>query len=600
MQDSKYQEHIQIIADWMTRYYQKNNPGKRRSKQNYEAIAERYLQASSKIVFANAGKTVKYYSNSHHLKINLMELRTIVPDRIEIQGKPEYWAYILRNKFPVWHTQSLGQPGELSEIKIIHNDLWRSIMNNNISERLWDDHEIIEHFEKTIENSQIQNMNNNPKMHMIQVDVNNLDNAITHYAKWYDEAYLENNTDRMDKVVRMICQAKNLSQAVKVLVGASVKPKLPHFPITKNYRTYYLGGLNLQNCLSEVRHAALGKCHSYDLRSSVYTFYADLCEDKGLPNHWIKNYALNTKSVRQSLANLIKPYVGKSDAEKIIKHYITAMGFGATQVQGYTDANGEYHNSALSEILLHPEARAKLTDSDIIQGLQSEISGILDYMKNNTSAETQSKWRERHKKQRYSPRKHLSEKYTEWESCIMGKVREYIAERHPDHEILLQIHDCMYVSHRLDTDSIHDVLRLESISKYARFEHTELDDYHNVDQYERYQEQNTEHLERIAREEAQAKTYQSANVMIDTDTANKPRPKLTSGIDHNLLHKGELLHRELASATQAQHSELWSMIESDQDLHKAYQSYQAEKTEKMLRDIEFAQEHGEFVDGLIK
>ena len=307
MNDDNYQEHIQVISDWMTRYYQKNNPNKRRSKQNYQAIAERYLVACSKIVFANAGKTIKYYNNSHNLKINLQTLRTMVPDEIRIQGKTEYWAYILRDKFPVWQVVNLGRPGELSQVRIIHNDLWRSIMNNNISERLWDEHQIITHLQDTYEKLQLEHMSDNPDIQEIPIDIKNLDNAITHYVKWYDEAYLENNTDRMDKVVRMIAQAKNISQAVKALntEGATKNQCLPHFPVTKNYRTYYLGGLNLQNCLSEVRHAALGKCHSYDLRSSVYTFYADLCETEGLDNYYIKQYALNTQAIRQSLAAIM-------------------------------------------------------------------------------------------------------------------------------------------------------------------------------------------------------------------------------------------------------------------------------------------------------
>ncbi len=593
MQDPQYQQHIQVISDWMTRYYQKNNPGKRRSKQNYQAIAERYMTACHRVVFKGFGKTLK--SNT---VIRISDIRAMVPDEILIQGKAEYWAYILRDKFPVWHTQSLGHPGELSEIKIIHNDLWRSIMNNNISERLWDDHEIIEHLRDTHEKLSIELITDDPPVEEVRVDIKNLDNAITHYAKWYEEAYSENNTDRMDKVVRMICQAKNIAQAVKALntVGATKEACLPHFPVTKNYRTYYLGGLNLQNCLTEVRYAALGKCHSYDLKSSVYTFYADLSEHYGLDNYYIKNYAQNTQAIRQSLANIIKPYVGKADAEKIIKHYITALGFGATQTQGYVDANGEYQNSALSEILMNPEARSKLTESNIIQGLQSEIQGIIDYMREHTSTETQIKWRERHQKIRYSARKHLSELYTEWESLVMGAVKVYIRERHPEHKIMLQIHDCMYVSHRLDTSSIHDVLRLENISKYARLEHTELDTYHNIDEYERYNQQNLLHLERIATEEALAKTYQSANVMIDTETANKPRPKLTAGVDHTLLHQGEMLDQELKKCTHAQYQELWQLIESDSQLLNAYQAYQAEKTEKMLSNIEFSQQHGEYVN----
>ena len=600
MNDDNYQEHIQVISDWMTRYYQKNNPNKRRSKQNYQAIAERYLVACSKIVFANAGKTIKYYNNSHNLKINLQTLRTMVPDEIMISGKAEYWAYILRDKFPVWQVVNLGRPGELSQVRIIHNDLWRSIMNNNISERLWDEHQIITHLQDTYEKLQLEHMSDNPDIQEIPIDIKNLDNAITHYVKWYDEAYLENNTDRMDKVVRMIAQAKNISQAVKALntEGATKNQCLPHFPVTKNYRTYYLGGLNLQNCLSEVRHAALGRCHSYDLRSSVYTFYADLCETEGLDNYYIKQYALNTQAIRQSLAAIIKPYVGKANAEKIIKHYITAMGFGATQTQGYTDVNGDYQNSALSDILKHPDARAELGKSEIIQGIQTEIAQILDHIRANIGVDKQIKWKQKHNTSRYSPRKHLCEMYTDWESCVMGKITEYISDRHPDHKILLQIHDCMYVSHKLDTVSIHDVLKLEHISKYARLSHTELDTYHNLDEYDRYEQENSEHTERIASEEALAKNYHSTNNMIeiDTQTANKPTPKLTAGIDHKTLHLGEMLNRELNKCTQAQYAELWASIESDCKLLNAYQAYQSEKTEKMLSNIEFSQEHGEYVN----
>jgi hypothetical protein len=154
----------------------------------------------------------------------------------------------------------------------------------------------------------------------------------------------------------------------------------------------------------------------------------------------------------------------------------------------------------------------------------------------------------------------------------------------------------MYVSHKLDTVSIQDVLRLDDISKYARLAHTELNTYHNLDEYDRYEQENSEHTERIASEEALAKNYHYHNAIIDVMTANKPRPKLTAGIDHNTLHQGEMIDQELKKCTQAQYAELWAIIQSDQVLLNAYQAYQSEKTEKMLSNIEFSQEHGEYVN----
>ena len=583
MRDAEYSDHITSIAQWMTRYYQKNNPNKRRSKQDYEAIAERYMKACHRVVFRGFGKTIK-----SDTLIHISDIRTMVPDQIRIGGEIRHWAYILRDKFPVWQVISLGHPGELSEIKIIHNDLWRSIMNNNISERLWDDHEIIQHFDQTIERSELHHMSNNPPMEMIDIDVTNLDNAITHYVKWYEEAYQENNTLRMDKVVRMLCQAKNISQAVKVMSGATVEAKMPHFPCVKNYRTYYLGGLNLQNCLSEIRHAALGKCHSYDLRSSVYTFYADLCDSKGINNYHIKNYAQNTRAIRQSLAQIIKPHVGKANAEKIIKQYITAMGFGATQTQGYTDANGDYQNSALSEILKHAKARSELCKSKIIQGLQSEISGILDYMRHNTSPETQAMWREKHKKIRYAPRRHLCEMYTDWESCIMARITQYIKHRHPDCKILIQIHDCMYVSHKLDTQSIHDVLRLDHLSNYATLEHTEHDSYHNRDLHERYEAQNAEHIERIRQEQYLAFEYHSPNPNLDVETGNKPRPVFEANTTNTDIYKGQQYQLLID-----QHPDMDSDIRSDPEILRCLLAYRAEQNQKLLLNIDFMKAHPE-------
>ena len=113
MRDPEYSDHITSIADWMTRYYQKNNPSKRRSKQNYEAIAERYLTACHRVVFRGFGKTLR----SDNV-VSIKDIRTMVPDRIEIQGKAEYWAYILRDKFPVWQIVKKGHPGGLSEVSV--------------------------------------------------------------------------------------------------------------------------------------------------------------------------------------------------------------------------------------------------------------------------------------------------------------------------------------------------------------------------------------------------------------------------------------------------------------------------------------------------
>ena len=170
----------------------------------------------------------------------------------------------------------------------------------------------------------------------------------------------------------------------------------------------------------------------------------------------------------------------------------------------------------------------------------------------------------------------------------MGEITQYVKHRHPEIKILIQIHDCMYVSHKLDTSSIHDVLRLESISMYARLEHTEHDSYHNVDQYERYQEQNTEHLERMGHEQALAMNYHSS--MIDTETANKPRPVFDTFVTSADLSQGQQLAELCAT-----NPEIMTDIESDPKLLANLQAYKREQANILLKNIEFSQEHGEFV-----
>ena len=600
MQDPIYIKHVQKISDWMTRYYQKNNPGKRRSKQNYEAIADRYLQACRKAIFVGAGWTIRY-PDKRTLQMCVDQIRQMVPEEIMISGKSHYWAYILRDKFPLWTVIQTGTPGERSHIDINHTPLWRSIVNNSISQKILEDHEIYEKISGLIDDSQMRNLSQEATYELIPVDVKNLDNAIGKFLSYYNEAYLENNTGRMTMVIKMIAQARNIHNAT-MLMSAEHGEKLIHFPTIKKHRKYYLGDLNLLGCLKEVRHAALGECHEYDLRGAVFSFYADYCRRNKLENTHISAYVANIDQVRHLLAEIIQPYLNKplDDCLDIIKTYLTALGFGANSMHGYYDAGqNKLVYGALPEILMEPEARKALHETDILQGMIAEIKGILDHVKQNTNDAERERWCEKNSKQRFNARSKLSELFFQHEQEVMATMIDYIKHKQPDNEILLQVHDCIYVKYHIDVNSLHDILRIDDVNPYMRIGYKKIDRYANLDLLEQNEHQNIEHMERIRAEEALAKNYQSANVMIDTETANKPRPKLTAGIDHGLLHQGEMIHRELAKSTQAQHSELWEMIQNDYQLLKAYESYQAEKTEKMLSDIEFAQNHGEYINGQI-
>ena len=590
MRDPEYSDHITSIADWMTRYYQKNNPDKRRSKQDYEAIAERYLQACRKIIFTNAGKTFKDKNAPYTLKITQTKLTALVPDRVIIDGQQQFWAYILRDKFPMWKVDVKGYPGQTSSVDINHTPIWRSIVNNTISERILDDPEIQEKFIEEIDKSEWRNRNSETQMDNIPIDMINLDNALSVFLRYYNEAYLENNTARMTKVIRMIAQGRNIHNATRIMSENYDHDVLPHFPKTKNYRKYYTGDFNLLSCLKEVRHAALGKCHEYDLRCSVFSYYADYCHRNSLESTHIRAYVANTEQVRDLLAKTIQPYVDKptEDCVKIIKTYITALGFGASSQNGYVDSQNRVQG-ALPDILHDPEARQALHDTDIICGIISEIKGILADVTLKTSPESKLRWVQKHKdKANFSARSKLSELYFEHEQIVMFAIKQYLAEKHPNHKILLQVHDCIYVSHTIDVKSLCDMLRLDDINPFMKISHTQIDRYANLDLHELDQTAHTEHLQRIGQEQALAMNYHSS--MIDTETANKPRPVFDTFVTSADLAQGQQLAELCAT-----NPEIMTDIQSDPKLLANLQAYKREQANILLKNIEFSQEHGEFV-----
>jgi hypothetical protein len=148
-------------------------------------------------------------------------------------------------------------------------------------------------------------------------------------------------------------------------------------------RVYY-GGINLQNCPSTVRHAALGTHHSYDLRSSVYAwqiYMLRMIQDLGkydTPDgtRCTRELINDKHTVRNRLIETLVDTSGSADHKlNIIKQALTAIGFGARKSNAYYEndvlqtkglAGVIYDKGSREEFCRHPWVVEFMAEQDAI------------------------------------------------------------------------------------------------------------------------------------------------------------------------------------------------------------------------------------------
>jgi hypothetical protein len=350
--------------------------------------------------------------------------------------KKQFWWHILHKVFPYVTVvtkgvkdNGLNKPGTLTKVKVNFKMDWDREYNKNIHKLAAADPDSYD---------------------FVAIDLESLRAFIT---KTTEADY----RDQANKIYSIAVDDSEGSQGV-----------LPMLKRPADSGRMYYGGVNLQNCASVVRHAALGHHHSYDLSTSVYAWQIYMLraiynlDRYGKPPGTICTRELVTDklAVRKRLVDTLKPMSGSYDFKlKLIKNALTAIGFGARSSNAYYDGEGRLQTGGIAGIIMNEAARNSfLKDPWVVEFLQEQkaISQLIckevlelrpDY-KTNPAVATNGY---------VSPKRLMAFLYQEYESRLMRKIMKHCEQ----HQVLLWVHDSFCTRSPINIADVNKMLELD-------------------------------------------------------------------------------------------------------------------------------------------
>jgi len=241
-------------------------------------------------------------------------------------------------------------------------------------------------------------------------------------------------------------------------------------------RRYYKGP-NLQNTPKIVRHAALGRCHEYDIESSVFawklSWFQQICavHNTTISMPATLEYLDHKQAIRQRLAQAVFDTT-QDWAVKLVKEFVTAIGFGAPlRGAGYV-ADGRYQKPALAQIITAKNRLDRaMTDAwvqEFVQEQNSMNDAIVALARVNMAAELKSVpelWEKGGRKLKGNSV--VSYLYQHAEREILDWAEQFCEDR----EVLLTVHDCIYTRRPVQLAEFRAGIR--AFGEFYRLEHQE-------------------------------------------------------------------------------------------------------------------------------
>lgn len=309
------------------------------------------------------------------------------------------------------------------------------------------------------------------------IDTESLKSALN---KWGNEVYLLKGKDK-DKALRNIAMAKMILSS---LVNGEL---LQEMDIKASGRMYFKG-LNLQNASKAVRHAALGKCHLYDMRVGSFGVMAALAKDYATECgitanfHNIRGYIQNKESYRIRVTKAVYPDQTKNftqdDFKKFFGYYnvknaLTAIGFGAKRnvTATWKDINDKWQQTSLNSAFKNNRDEAeRFINCNLISALVDEYvecTKIVD-LRLEQDIEFRNLFAitdDMKKGQR------LAMVYQTMETVIMSQFMSHCTQEN----ILLPVHDGVYLKYKIDYKSIHFNFDIPFITdkEFIQLDHTQ-------------------------------------------------------------------------------------------------------------------------------
>lgn len=249
-------------------------------------------------------------------------------------------------------------------------------------------------------------------------------------------------------------------------------------------RVYY-GGINLQNCPSTVRHAALGTHHSYDLRSSVYAWQLwmlRMIQDLGkydTPNgtRCTRELLTDKYTVRNRLVETLVDTSGSVEHKlNIIKQALTAIGFGARKSNAYYEndvlqtkglAGVIYDKGSRDAFCKHPWVVEFIAEQDAIgkQICDAVLELVPEYRTDPIVANNG----------KLSRKRLLAFLYQQAESKMIKHVMDHVK----DAEILLWVHDGFCTRRAINLPDTNAILLMD-YGDGIQLVHTSYDKWHEA------------------------------------------------------------------------------------------------------------------------
>ncbi len=263
---------------------------------------------------------------------------------------------------------------------------------------------------------------------------------------------------------------KNLKIAVQMLKLAEPHGELIQPMRTSAFGRIYLGGINLQSSRA-VRHAALGHCYSIDFNvcSTAWRLHMAQQIDPTFTAPETLNYIKNKRQFRWAVARLLGQFY-TDDAKSLL----TSIGFGANLTdKPWPSGTDNYTLPAVREIVDEYQIESLMASDWFMRYINEQEAMnkiICDHtLKQLKKTEVADCVKDAAK--RIQKNKVMAFLYQHAEMEYLTDLLNYIIARFGREEILLTVHDCVYIKHKINLAEINS--RLQQLNPYLVAEITE-------------------------------------------------------------------------------------------------------------------------------
>lgn len=296
---------------------------------------------------------------------------------------------------------------------------------------------------------------------VVPIDLENLGNWMLQAPQYYKSKA---------ELARITKQAENIFAVAEQMAQDGNGARLPMLRRPAPSGRMYYGGINLQNCASAVRHAALGKHFSYDLKRSVFSWQISMLRlitpetnSFGHPHNTLhtREFITNRDGVMEQLMNCFKDsYYTESQVKGIIKGAVTAIGFGGRRSGGFVNRSNEFVPKGLATVIKHKESREAFMRHPWVVAFVKEQDVIIETI-TQAFLDSDQEWRNDPRAQtpkgRYSAKVFVSHLYQATEARVMQSIMKHYSDK----GILLWVHDGFCTRHRVPVGDASAIMRLD-------------------------------------------------------------------------------------------------------------------------------------------